>query len=521
MTLDDYLGVVKRRKWSLILPAVLVLAIAAAVALLLPPIYKSSATILIEEQDVPTDFVMTTVTGYAEQRLQTINQRVMSATRLQEIINQYGLYQKDRDKKTIEEIISAMREDISLAPLSAETVDRRTGRTTTVTIAFTLSYEANETPEKVQQVTNVLASLFLEGNIQVRERQAKETSLFLEDEVNKIKEEMASLDQKIAVFKEKNINALPELLQVSLQTLNNAETNQDRLNEQLKSFREREGYLQSQLANIPRNLEDLTISQDQRRLEELTLQLDALKVRFSDQHPDVIKLRAELAEVKERAEAEKKEAETKDLPDNPAYVTLAAQLASVVAEIDFMKNQLTENSKRIAEYRRRMESTPGVEEQYRALTGERNNLQAKHDDLSRKLMEAKLAQGLEKGQKAERFTLIDPPRLPEKPDKPNRLAVVLIGLVLGIGAGVGTVSLAEFSDRSVRVPENMCDFVTAPVLAVIPEIVSTMDLARKKRHRLAAIIGIFLVVTAGLVAFHFLVMDFSVLGAKLSRRLGI
>ena len=128
LTLDDYLGILKRRKWSLIVPMIVVFLAAAAVALLLPPIYKSTATILIEEQEIPAEFVMTTVTSYAEQRLQSINQRIMSFTRLLEIINRFDLYQEERDKWTTEEIVAQMREDTQMEPISAEVIDRRSGR---------------------------------------------------------------------------------------------------------------------------------------------------------------------------------------------------------------------------------------------------------------------------------------------------------------------------------------------------------------------------------------------------------
>ena len=181
MSPNEYLAVLKRRRWSFILPVVIVIMISAVVAMVLPPVYRSVSTILIEGQEIPADFVMATVTSYAEQRLQTIHQRIMSTTRLLEIINRLDLYKDLRQKATTEEVIEKMREDISLDYISAEVVDRRTGRPATATIAFTLSYESKEKPSTVQKVSNILASLFLEENLQVRERQALEATSFLEE----------------------------------------------------------------------------------------------------------------------------------------------------------------------------------------------------------------------------------------------------------------------------------------------------------------------------------------------------
>ena len=303
MTPADYFEIVKRRKWSLALPAVIIFLLAGIVALVLPAVYKSESTILIEEQEIPEDFVTATVTGYAEQRIQQINQRIMSFTRLMEIIQRFELYPELQDKWTTEEIVEKMKEDTRLEPVSAEIVDKRTGRPSTATIAFTLSYEGKD-PQKVQQVTNVLTSLFLEENLQVREKQAQETSAFLEGEMERVKAELAQIDSQIAGFKEEHINELPEMLQLNLQSLNNIERNIELSAQQLRTLKEKEEYLQTQLASIAPFEEAHTSRQ---RLEDLKVELVHLTKRFSDEYPDVVKARAEIAELENQlAEAERK-----------------------------------------------------------------------------------------------------------------------------------------------------------------------------------------------------------------------
>ncbi|PIP44376.1 MAG: chain-length determining protein, partial [Deltaproteobacteria bacterium CG23_combo_of_CG06-09_8_20_14_all_60_8] len=215
----DYLLIVKRRKWSLIGTAGLVVLISVITALVWPPSYKSVSTILIEEQEIPPDYVMTTVTSYAEQQLQITNQRIMSSTKLLEIVDRVGLYQDLREKLTTEEIVDKMRGDIHLDLINAEVMDRKTGRPATATIAFTLGYEGQDTPGKVQKTADVLASLFLEENLKVREKQASETFIFLEEEAKKVKADLEGLEAKIKTFKEQHADALPEMLQVNVQNL--------------------------------------------------------------------------------------------------------------------------------------------------------------------------------------------------------------------------------------------------------------------------------------------------------------
>ena len=517
----DYMNILQRRKWSLILPALIVFLIAVAVALALPSIYMSTSTILIEEQDIPADFVMATVTSYVEQRLQSINQRMMSFTKLSEIIQRLNLYPELRDKRTAEEIVEKMQEDTILEPVSTEVVDRRTGRPTAATIAFTLSYQGKN-PNTVQQVANVLTSLFLSENLQVRETQAKETSAFLESEMEKIKEKLADLESLVADFKNEHINELPELLQLNLQSLDRSERDFGLAKEQLRNLNERTVYYQNQLAGIEPFLETEEDMFSQRRLEELKVELVHLTKTFSDEYPDVRKTRAEIAQLeKQLAEAETARKADQKLPDNPAYINLSAQLTNARAEINLLQHQIKELELSAIEFRRRIAATPKVEEAYNALIGERNNTQAKYDDLMRKHMEAGVAQGLEKDQKGERFTLIDPARLPEKPFKPNRLAIMLIGLVLGIGAGIGFAALREFSDDAVRNPDQLELVTKFPVLAGIPPIITRADIVRRRWKRIALATGTISVIVAGIVVFHFMVMDLNVFWAKLMRRLPI
>ena len=516
-SLKDYLDVVRRRKLSLIIPFAAIFLLSAAVAVILPPVYKSTSTILIEEQEIPSDFVMATVTSFAEQRLQSIYQRIMSTSRLLDIINRFKLYTELKGKLTTEQIVGRMRQAIKLETISAEVVDRRTGKPSSATIAFTLTYEGKGVPEKVQRVANVLASLFLEENMQVRERQTKETYQFLEDEMNKLRLQLDEIEAKIAVFKGRHIDELPEVFQVNLQSLESTERNIERLNEQLRSLKEREGYLQTQLASLAPTDK---MNEDMRRLRELRVQLANLKTRFTDAYPDVIKTKEEIARLEKHIAGESGISDG-GRPDNPAYVTLASQLASTQADIESVKRQIGDLQRKADEYRQRIEASPKVEESYKVMLIERNNTQTKYDDLVQKYMEARVAHGLEREQKGERFTLIDPARLPEKPYKPNRMAIIMIGLILGVAAGVALVSVREYTDSSVRSADALSLATRFPVLAGIPEIRTAGDLRRKRRMRFIKIVAVIVVFVGGLAVVHIWVMDLHIFWAKLMRRLAI
>lgn len=513
--LHDLIAIVKRRKWSIVIPAVSLIAAAVVIALAIPPKYRSTTTILIEDQEIPRDYVTSTVTGYAEQRLHTINQRIMSTPKLLEIINRFNLYADMKSTRTTEEIIAGMRRDIKFETVSADVIDPRTGRPTPATIAFTLSYEGKN-PGTVQQVANVLASLYLEENLRVRAQQTEGTSQFMEAEMMGLKGQLAAVEAKIADFKGRNITSLPELSQFNLSELNRVDREIDQLTAQLRSIKEREGYLQTQLATIPTD----AASQDKTRLNELRVQLGNLMSRVSENYPDVRKTRLEIAELEKRIRAAGQDG-LGAKPDNSAYITLASQLASARNEIESVNRQIAALEKKRGGYSRRIEASPKVEEGYKALLVERNNLQLKFDDISKKSLEARVAHGLEKEQKGERFTIIDSARLPEKPVSPNVTAILLIGVILALGAGVGTASLLEYSDHSVRGTDALARATGFPVLAAIPEIKTAEDMARRGGRFKLLLAGGSICVTVGLFIVHFLVMDLNVFWAKLLRRLVI
>jgi len=528
LTPTDYLSILRRRKWALILPFLFIIITAAATALLLPSIYKSTSTILIEQREIPAEYVTTSMTTFAEQRIQSINQRILISSKLLDLIKQFNLYPRLKKKKTIDEVIEEMREDIHLEPVNVEIADRRSGRSAMATIAFTLSYEG-ENPQKVKQVANNITSLFLKEDLKVRKNQASSTHNFLKEEKERVQAELAESENKIAVFKQQHAHSLPELYQINMQTMGNLQRNIESKKEILRSLREKEEMLQEQLVNTPSDLES-TFNQreikdeDELRLEALKMQLINLKTKYSDLYPDVKKLKQEIEELSEKVKQSKKEKEEEkmakeDAVKNPAYVTLSARLAGVRSDVESVMNHINDFKNEIGVYKVRLTETPGVEEKYNTLLTERRSLTMKYNDLQAKMMEAEVAEVLESKQKGERFTLVESARMPEKPYKPNRWAILLIGIVLGAGAGVGFASLVEFSDTSFRDTESLVQATGFPVLTEVPHIITREDRIKKWIKRLVITIVMGVVIATAIIVFDKYVMDLDVFWAKLMRKI--
>lgn len=252
INISQYMRVIRRRKWYFIIPAVLVLGISVCVAMALPAVYKSEATILVERQMIPEELVQSTVSGYVEEHLQTIKQVILSRSNLLEIINRFDLHPEMRKSSPTEKLISKMREDISLEPLHAEVSNPQTGRQATATIAFTIVYEGND-PRTVAKVANTLASQLIEENSRQREHKAESTVKFLHDQLEQINQQLAATEEHIASFKNQHLHSLPELMQLNLQTLERFQERIDRKRDEINTLQDRKIYLEGQLAGLEPN----------------------------------------------------------------------------------------------------------------------------------------------------------------------------------------------------------------------------------------------------------------------------
>lgn len=535
-SVQDYLAILSRRKVSIILTGLMVFIIGLVSALVWPPTYKSSATILIKEQDIPSELVRSTVTSYAAQRIQTISQRVMTRPNLMEIIEKYNLYRDDLKRKTVEQVLGQMRTSIDLNMISADVVDPRTGRPGVATIAFTLSFEG-DSPASTQKVAGELTSLFLAENIKTRKEKASETLQFLTDETSKLETRIAEAEKKLAEFKEQNAESLPEMNAMNLTILNRTESELMNAESELRSLNERKFYLQSQLSMINpltnmRSSTGESILDPVSRLKALESELASLSARYSSEHPDIVKIereidglkaqtgasdssdeaaklltkkRGELAALKEKYSADHpdviglskqvSELENQLLknpqsaesvamtlnPENPAYISVQTQLQTVESNIESISARKAKLTEKVQQLEKRIARSPQVEKEYQVLVREHQNALARFQDIKARQMEAEIGQELEKESKGESFVLIDPAQYPEKPVKPNRIAIIFLSVIFAMAAGLGVAILKEAMDSSVRGVSGVTKLLTAAPLAVIPVIYNTYDLKRQKR----------------------------------------
>ena len=543
---------------------------AIAISFLLPAVYESSSTILIEDQQIPPEFVRSTVTGFADQRIQSLTQQILSRTRLWEIVQQFQLYAEMQAKYTREEILDKMRGDIKLETVSAEgggAQARRPGQTG-ITIAFSISYRGKN-PDTVQKVAGTLASLYLEQNLKIREAQAKTTTQFLEAESKELRERIKVIGDKITAFKNEHEGIQPELQQFNQSQAVRLDQETKQIDNQIRADEDRRIYLEGQLATVkpetPVAPSGEKVTDPQTRLRALQITLADLQSKFSEDHPDIRKTKREMAELEKlvgsqggsaspkreklaqlKAELAEKQgkysAEHPDIrklkneiarleqqpdnsapikattvPDNPAFISLTTQIETTKNEIAALQRQREALKDKLKMFNQRLEETPRLEQEYFALQRDYTNSTAKYQEVMNKIMEARISEGMEEHQKGEKFTLIDPASYPQKPVKPNRWLIILAGFVLSMGAGVGTVALAEQMDHSLNNAGELASFTGLPVLGSITRIETTESVtsARRKRRFIWTAIGLGLLL--GLSLFHFLYMDLWVLTARLMR----
>ena len=292
LDLGDYLTAFKRRRGMMALVAGTVFLLGLITAFVWPPTYQASATILIEEQDIPRELIQSTVTSYAAQRIQVISQRVMSRTNLLEIVEKYNLYENERKRNTIEEVLSEMRADIGIDMITAEVMEPRTGRPTAATIAFTLGFKS-ESPTQAQKVASELTTLYLNENLKSRTEKAAETYDFLTAESTRLSEEIDRLEALLAGFKERNVNTLPELRDLNTQILERTEREMTDVDTQIRNLEERRIYLGGQLGVLDPYSSGEVLS-PAARLDALRTEYIRLASRYSPDHPDVTGVKREI-----------------------------------------------------------------------------------------------------------------------------------------------------------------------------------------------------------------------------------
>jgi len=448
---------------------------------------------------------------------------VMTSSNLLAIIEKYNLYADERQRMTRDEMVARMRENVQREMISAEVVDPRAGRSTKATIAFAVGFESRS-PELAARVANDIVTLYLQKNIETRKQLAAGTTEFLADEAEKLRVRIAEIEQRIAQFKELNYQRLPEFSQANAQLLATTSADARELDSRIQALNQQISYLDAQLAQIEPHM-PVTESGERflgaaERLRGLREQYLRQLTLFTPKHPAMVDLRNEIRNLEQQVgggaaatavldrldqvhtdlaqarlrqppdEAEVKRLEqlvgglsaefkalpirmdrgggASDTPDNPAYVSIQAQRENAATERAMLMTRRDDLARQLGDLQRRQLETPAVERDFNALQRELESEQTKYADVRQKLLEAQLAQNLETEQKGERFTLIEPPLQPQEPVKPNRPAILALGVLAALGSAIGLMVLLELLDTRVRGRRQVVDLVGAPPLAIIP-----------------------------------------------------
>ena len=571
-SIGDYINVIRRRKRVLAITAATVMTIIILAAFLWPKTYRSQAIILIEQQDIPTDLVQTTITSYAQQRIEEIKQRIMTIGNIIGIVEEFELYtERELERITRTEIAEDFRSAVSIKPISAEVVDPRSGRPSQAIIAFSLSFDG-EVPSKVQKITNEITTLYLDENLKDRTAQTKSTSDFLTAESDLLLEQLEGLDDKVAIFKEQNKGALPEQNQFNLSVVDRTELQINSLVYQLKELKKRKTQLDGDLTQISPSAPTMLsngqmVLGEADRLKAIQSQLRQYESAYHPDHPTLLRLRRELdaltgdsglGQYKDMAEQLKQERDalsafegkyTADhpkvlkskrviaslefrlsggiqdsaevTPDNPAYLVLRSQLNATNADIRGNEENIKILTEKMERYEGYLSRAPQIEKEYQSLLRDYQNTRMKYQEIRAKKMSADLAQNLESERKGERFTLIQPPELPIDPVSPNRTAMVFLAVILGLGAGLGVVIMLEAMSAAVFGAAEVTALTGIAPLAIIGYMETQEEEGHHNRKRILIVLGLICIGLLAMLLFHLFVKPLDVTWYILLRKFGI
>jgi len=565
LELQEIKGFIRRRKKAFIIAFSLIFIIGISIALLLPPIYTSEAMIRIEDQEIPENFVKSTITDYAEERIEKINQQILIRPKLLEIIDKFNLYPEIRDKKDPTELVKIMSKDIGLKKIAARWQSKREGRPIAATVAFSLSFDSKD-PVTAQKVADTLSNLYLEEDIKKRGNLAAGTTDFLKVELRRLGTEISRHEKIISDFKQNHLRELPSDRGYNLQAIARLERESDRLDSKLQLLEERRVLLQAQLINVEpltpiiisgenlalnpaerlkklrlelvslqsiysekhpniktkkrqiAKLEKKVIESEDsvekiKRLKQLEVKLASAQAKLGSKHPDVKAIKSEIAILKKQvgnlATENFKTKVAEEKPDNPFYITLKTQLETTEMEIKKLHEDRLKMTSDMEEYQIRLENTPIVEKELKALTRDYDNLKRKYADISNKLMSSELVQEMEGKEKGDRFNITSPAYLPIEPSKPNRLMIIVLSFALAIGISTAFVAFQEYIDDSIKTSNQLQQLTNFPVFSAISYVENDEE-KRKKRVKIliwAGAAGFSVVIALLIVDLFFMELD--------------
>jgi polysaccharide chain length determinant protein (PEP-CTERM system associated) len=491
-----------RRKWLAVVVCIWTFGAAAAATRALPNVYRATATFLIERQYVSEALVTPLVTNELETRLHTFSQQVLSRDRLDALIGQFDLYPELRAREPEEAVLEQMRRDIGfeLTETQPSGAAAFRGWPLNIAIGFRLSYLGTE-PHKAADVTNALAAFYVNENAKLREQQASGTTEFLRTQLDDLKDRMARQSAQLNAYKDRHTGELPEMQDANLKTL-------ERLNMQLQLNTENQRRAMERRDLLTRQLAEEAVAPTTEvrnpavaRLAELRRRLGESLARYSERHPEVVRLRAEIATVEDELAAAAPQNGSKVAePDTGGDTILArfrdsigrvdrAALAQIDVELTTLRDEEQRLRQTLATYEQRVENSPRREGEFRELSREYDATTELYNSLLKRYEDARLAENMEERGTGDTIRILDRALPPSLPIAPDRLSLWIMSLVLAIVLGVAAIVVAERLDTTFHSIDDLRTFTRIPVAGAIPRIVTARDLRRARWRFCAGVFG--------------------------------
>lgn len=500
---EDFLQMAWRRKWIIAIPPI-IFGIATAIwTQTLPNRYQSAATILVVPPRVSEKVVDQTMNTTLAERLQGLQQRLMSRSNLERIIQELSLYPEERKTMLMEQVVDLMNNDAGINVTKAK---GRKGEPN----HFTVSFES-QNPRTAMQVADRLASLYLNANLEDREQHALSNTEFLRGQAEDARKKLQEQEKRLEAYKRMYGGELPGQVQSNLQIMNSTTAELQQLADKAAKDRERQLVLDQMIRDemstviaTPANGPDRDGKDGKNapagataaeQLESARVAYRALRLKFKAGHPDVVAAENQIAVLEKKAEAE---ALAQPVSGNgqptrtltPAEASRQSRITQMRAEMQNLERRMIAHQaeeKRLqgvmATYRTRVERAPAREVELAELQRDHDALQASYSSLAKRAQEAEVAVNLERLQVGEQFRIVDPARIPERPSGPDRLRYALMGLLAGLGLGVAVAGLLEYRDTSLRTEADVLVALSLPVVAMIPTMVTTIDRRKSGRRR--------------------------------------
>jgi succinoglycan biosynthesis transport protein ExoP len=495
------LSILRRRRVLAISVFAAALAAAVSFAMALPDLYRATAVVLVD-RPVAESFVRPAVAGELESRLHVIKQETLSRERLRALVERFNLYPELRQNGAIEGALDRTRDDIHVELNGPEQVSGRTK-----TVAFRLNYTGRDR-DAVAEVTNAIASFYVQQNDHIRSREAAQTTQFLKTQLDEAKKALDKQEQSVQSYNTRNVGQLPQQFELNLASL-------DRLNTQLRIIGERQLRAIEQRGRLA---DDAFILESgggtsptapegdpaADRLEKMKQDLKTLETQYTAQHPDVKRLRDEIARI-EKANAEAPAPPRiagAPTPDATAVYSRLGRnrrqsIQALDTEIAKLKEEESNIRTQISDVERRLESMPARQQEFSMVARDRQSAKDLYDSLLKRYEEAQIAESMETDRQGERFRILESAVAPEGPSAPHRPYLLILGILASIALAAGAVILAEQFDSTFHSLDELKAFTSVPVLATIPVI----SIGRSQQVARAALVSVSILLVVGLTAY--------------------